>query len=82
MSPRTARTGTDLRHREHTMYEYDFHRARSAELIRRAEDERLAREAARGGRAARRALRRAAAARSGSEHHSRGSRRRWSTHTA
>ncbi|MFF3940013.1 hypothetical protein [Streptomyces phaeofaciens] len=37
-----------------TMYEYEVHQARSAELLRRAEHERLAREAVRGRRAARR----------------------------
>ncbi|OQD56586.1 hypothetical protein BM536_010460 [Streptomyces phaeoluteigriseus] len=36
------------------MYEYEIHQARSAELLRRAADERLAREALRGRRAARR----------------------------
>ncbi|MDQ1048787.1 hypothetical protein ACF1G3_39650 [Streptomyces rochei] len=43
------------------MYEYEISQLRSAELIRRAEQERLAREALRGRRAARReAARRAA----------------------
>ncbi|MET7454916.1 hypothetical protein ABZT03_24070 [Streptomyces sp. NPDC005574] len=43
------------------MYEYELQQLRSAELIRRAEDERLAREVVRGRRAARReAARRAA----------------------
>ncbi|WP_333737484.1 hypothetical protein [Streptomyces sp. IBSBF 2806] len=36
------------------MYEYELHQARSAELRRRAADERLAHEAARHARAARR----------------------------
>ncbi|MCX4742906.1 hypothetical protein [Streptomyces antibioticus] len=36
------------------MYEYELHQIRSAELLRRAADERLAREAVRGRRAARR----------------------------
>ncbi|WP_327318046.1 hypothetical protein [Streptomyces sp. NBC_01235] len=36
------------------MYEYELQQARSAELLRRAEHERLAREAVRGRRAARR----------------------------
>ncbi|KRC93878.1 MULTISPECIES: hypothetical protein [unclassified Streptomyces] len=35
------------------MYEYELHQARSAELRRRAADERLARAVARGARAAR-----------------------------
>ncbi|GAA4076569.1 hypothetical protein GCM10022233_64210 [Streptomyces shaanxiensis] len=43
------------------MYEYELHHLRAAELIRRAEQERLAREAAR----VRRAARREAAERSG-----------------
>ncbi|GAA3994100.1 hypothetical protein GCM10022232_32570 [Streptomyces plumbiresistens] len=48
-------------HRGHTMYEYEISQLRSAELIRQAEQERLAREALRGRRAARReAARRAA----------------------
>ncbi|MFV0133493.1 hypothetical protein ACLGIH_09695 [Streptomyces sp. HMX87] len=37
------------------MYEYELHKARSADLIRRAEQERLAREVVRAARAARRA---------------------------
>ncbi len=44
------------------MYEYEIHQARSAELLRRAADERLAREALRGRRAARREAERAARA--------------------
>ncbi|GGW46800.1 MULTISPECIES: hypothetical protein [Streptomyces] len=44
------------------MYEYEIHQARSAELLRRAADERLAREALRGRRAARREAERAASA--------------------
>jgi hypothetical protein len=36
------------------MYEYELHQMRSAELIRRAQDERLAREVVRARRAARR----------------------------
>ncbi|MGX1272516.1 hypothetical protein [Streptomyces phaeoluteigriseus] len=44
------------------MYEYEMHQARSAELLRRAADERLAREALRGRRAARREAERAARA--------------------
>ncbi|MFJ1805995.1 MULTISPECIES: hypothetical protein [unclassified Streptomyces] len=56
------------------MYEYELQQARSAELRRRAEGERQAREAVRGRRAARReAAERAAAERSdggpGSESH-------------
>ncbi|MFJ9907287.1 hypothetical protein ACIRVK_31095 [Streptomyces sp. NPDC101152] len=39
------------------MYEYEISRLRSAELIHRAEQERLAREAAQGRRAARREAR-------------------------
>jgi hypothetical protein len=41
------------------MYEYEISQIRSAELIRKAEHERLAREAVRGRRAARREARRA-----------------------
>ncbi|MEU1043447.1 hypothetical protein ACFYP4_20660 [Streptomyces sp. NPDC005551] len=37
------------------MYEYEIHQTRSADLIRRAENHRLVREALRGRRAARRA---------------------------
>ncbi|MFJ4685629.1 hypothetical protein ACIQNG_23685 [Streptomyces sp. NPDC091377] len=36
------------------MYEYEYHQSREADLIRRAEQERLAREAVRQARAARR----------------------------
>jgi hypothetical protein len=38
----------------HTVFEYELHRFRAAELLRRAEHERLARAAVRGRRAARR----------------------------
>ncbi|MEU8653819.1 hypothetical protein [Streptomyces sp. NPDC048737] len=44
---------TDLQGRT-TVYEYEIQQARSAELLRRAAEERLAREAVRGRRAARR----------------------------
>ncbi|WP_437114551.1 hypothetical protein [Streptomyces glaucescens] len=55
-----------------TMYVHEYQQMRSAELIRRAEEERLAREVARG----RRGGRREAAARTAeSESHSSGSRR-------
>ncbi|MEW2167898.1 hypothetical protein AB0912_33615 [Streptomyces sp. NPDC007084] len=47
------------------MFEYELHRIRSAELIREAQDDRLAREALRGRRAARRAARRASAEQDG-----------------
>ncbi|MFE9921808.1 hypothetical protein ACFYQA_09565 [Streptomyces sp. NPDC005774] len=40
--------------REHTVYEYEIAKNRSADLIRRADDERRAREAVRLARAARR----------------------------
>ncbi|PPS86193.1 hypothetical protein [Streptomyces sp. MH60] len=43
------------------MYEYEIQRYRSAELIRRADEARLAREAVRARRAARRAARHGAA---------------------
>ncbi|MFE2053147.1 hypothetical protein [Streptomyces sp. NPDC059459] len=43
------------------MFEYEIQQARSAELIRRADEARLAREAVRARRAARRAARREAA---------------------
>ncbi|MDT0609423.1 hypothetical protein [Streptomyces lancefieldiae] len=48
------------------MFEYDIHRLRSAELVRRADEARLAREVVRARRAARRDARRAAA---GAESH-------------
>ncbi|MFF9818160.1 hypothetical protein [Streptomyces sp. NPDC014006] len=61
------------------MYEYDVQQARAAELIRRADQERLAREAVRAGRAARRD---AAARTSEAEAHTGRPRRRWSTRAA
>jgi hypothetical protein len=61
------------------MYEYELQKFRSAELIRRAEQERLAREAVR----ARRAARREAARRTAEgESHTSGPRRHWFTRAA
>ncbi|POX52367.1 hypothetical protein C3489_18120 [Streptomyces sp. Ru71] len=61
------------------MYEYEVQQARTAELIRRAEQERLVREAVR----ARRAARHDAATRTAeAEGHTGRSRRRWSTRAA
>ena len=51
------------------MYEYELHQARSAELRRRAADERLARTVARGARAARRAAAERASGGAESESH-------------
>ncbi|MDX3576894.1 MULTISPECIES: hypothetical protein [unclassified Streptomyces] len=51
------------------MYEYELHQARSAELRRRAADERLARTVARGARAARRAAEERASGGAESESH-------------
>ncbi|MFD7404620.1 hypothetical protein ACFV7R_18550 [Streptomyces sp. NPDC059866] len=61
------------------MYEYELQQLRSAELIRRAEHERLVREAIRSGRAARREAAERAAA---NEAHIRRPRRHRSPRTA
>jgi hypothetical protein len=61
------------------MYEYELQQLRSAELIRQAEDERQAREAVRGRRAA---LREAARRTSESESHTGGLRKHRFLHTA
>ncbi|MHC3474091.1 hypothetical protein ACYF6T_36080 [Streptomyces sp. 7R007] len=51
------------------MYEYDLHQFRSAELIRQAEHERLAREVVRDRRAARREAERSERDRAATESH-------------
>jgi len=61
------------------MYEYELQELRSAELIRRAEQERLARRAALGNRVARREAARRAAE---SDPHTGHPRRRWFVPTA
>ncbi|AWT45651.1 MULTISPECIES: hypothetical protein [Streptomyces] len=61
------------------MYEYEIQQARSAELLRKAEHERLVREAVRTRRAARRAAQERTA---GTESHTDRPRRRWSTRAA
>ncbi|MEU2288761.1 hypothetical protein ABZ614_43975 [Streptomyces sp. NPDC013178] len=64
------------------MFAYDVQQSRSAELIRRAEQERLAREVSRARRAARRAAAERAHDAAGSEPHTHGPGRLRSARTA
>ncbi|GAA3217830.1 hypothetical protein MTQ10_00175 [Streptomyces sp. XM83C] len=61
------------------MFEYEIQQTRSADLIRQADNERLAREAVRARRAARQAQRERSAE---SDSHTGRPRRRWSTRAA
>lgn len=61
------------------MYEYEIQQARSADMLRRAEHERMVREAVRTRRAARREAQERTAA---TESHTDRPRRRWSTRAA